>query len=43
MVVWPPIPKRAIYCEKMLLNSNLSENIISKSTNEFRKRFSTNQ
>jgi xanthine dehydrogenase small subunit len=34
-----PIPKRAIYCEKMLLNSNFSENIILKAQKSLEKDF----
>jgi len=34
-----PIPKRAIYCEKVLLNSNLSENIILKAQMSLEKDF----
>jgi len=34
-----PIPKRAIYCEKMLLNSNLSEDIILKAQMSLEKDF----
>ena len=33
------IPKRAIYCEKMLLNSNFSENIILKAQKSLEKDF----
>jgi xanthine dehydrogenase small subunit len=34
-----PIPKRAIYCEKMLLNSNFSEDIILKAQKSLEKDF----
>jgi xanthine dehydrogenase small subunit len=33
------IPKRAIYCEKILLNSSLSDNIISKAKKSLEKDF----
>jgi len=34
-----PIPKRAIYCEKVLLNSNFSEDIILKAQKSLKKDF----
>ena len=34
-----PIPKRAIYCEKVLLNSNFSEDIILKAQKCLEKDF----
>ena len=34
-----PIPKRAIYCEKILLNSNFSEDIILKAQKSLEKDF----
>ena len=33
------IPKRAIYCEKMLLNTNFSEDIIIKAQKSLEKDF----
>jgi xanthine dehydrogenase small subunit len=33
------IPKRAIYCEKILLNSSLSDNIINKAKKSLEKDF----
>ena len=33
------IPKRAVYCEKMLLNSNFSEDIILKAQKGLEKDF----
>ena len=34
-----PIPKRAIFCEKILLNSNFSEDIIFKAQKSLEKDF----
>ena len=42
MEVWQQFQKEAIYCEKVLLNSNFSENIILKAQKKFGKRFSAN-
>ena len=38
-----PIPKRAINCEKTLINSNLSEEIFEKAKKESRKGFQSNK